>query len=90
MATELQRRRLSVEDYHRMGEAGIFQPGERLELLRGDVVTVPPSGHNHRGTINRLNRLLSAKFSDRAYVQVQSGVIVCDDSESRLCCQPFC
>ncbi|MBC5800841.1 MAG: Uma2 family endonuclease [Candidatus Eremiobacteraeota bacterium] len=64
-----------------MAQAGIFREGERLELLRGDIVKVPPIGDYHRGTVNRLTRVLSAKFGDRACVQVQNPVVVSDDSE---------
>ena len=28
-------RTFTAEEYHRMGEAGVFAPGERLELIRG-------------------------------------------------------
>ncbi len=81
MATELQRRPISVTEYHQMAEAGIFQPGERVELLRGDIVKMPPIGDHHRGSVNRLTRVLSAKFADRVYVQVQNPVVVGVDSE---------
>ncbi len=81
MATELQRRPISVDEYHRMAEAGIFRPGERVELLRGEIVTMPPIGDHHRGSVNRLTHVLSAKFADRVYIQVQNPVVVSDDSE---------
>lgn len=81
MAAELQRRNINVAEYHRMAEAGILRPRERVELLRGDIVKMAPIGDPHRGTVNRLTRLLSASFSDRACVQVQNPVVVGDDSE---------
>lgn len=80
MATLLQRRPITVDEYYAMAEAGILKPGERTELLRGEIVTVPPMGEPHRGSVNRLNRILHAHFADRAYVQVQSPVVVLDDS----------
>lgn len=80
MATELQRRPITVDEYHRMAEAGIFHPDERLELLRGEIVKVAAVGNRHRGTVNRLTRLLR-RFEDRAYIQVQNPVVVSEDSE---------
>jgi putative ABC transport system substrate-binding protein len=40
----LPRRALSVEDYHRMGEVGLFAPEEQLELIHGNLVTRAPIG----------------------------------------------
>lgn len=35
MATELVRRRITVEEYHKMAEAGILSKDERIELING-------------------------------------------------------
>ncbi len=51
--------RLTVEDYHRMGEAGILGPELRTELIEGEIVEMTPIGPSHGGTVNFLgNRLL--------------------------------
>jgi len=81
MATQLQRRAINVDEYHRMAEAGIFGPDERVELLRGDIVRMAPIGDQHRGSVNRLTRILSATFADRVCVQIQNPVVVSDHSE---------
>ena len=81
MALDVRRRPISVADYHRMFEAGVFRPDERVELIRGELIAVPPMGAPHRAAINRLNRLLTDRFNGRAVVQVQCPVIVSDDSE---------
>jgi Uma2 family endonuclease len=75
------RRPISVRDYHLMFEAGMFAPDERVELVRGDLIRVPPMGRPHQSAINRLNRLLTERFNGRAVVQVQCPVVVSDDSE---------
>jgi len=33
-----QRHRLTVRDYQRMGEAGIFHEDDRVELIEGEIV----------------------------------------------------
>jgi Uma2 family endonuclease len=81
MALDVRHRPISVSDYHRMFEAGVFRPDERVELIRGELIAVPPMGAPHRAAINRLNRLLTERFNGRAVVQVQCPVIVSDDSE---------
>lgn len=81
MVLDIRHRPISVADYHRMFEAGVFLPDERVELIRGALIAVPPMGSPHRAAINRLNRLLTERFNGRAVVQVQCPVIVSDDSE---------
>ncbi len=81
MALDVRTRPISVADYHRMFEAGVFRPDERVELVRGELIAVAPMGAPHRAAINRLNRLLTERFNGRAVVQVQCPVIVSDDSE---------
>jgi Uma2 family endonuclease len=80
MAVELQRRLFTVEEYDRMGEAGILGPHDRVELLRGEIVKKVTIGDRHRACVNRLIRILR-RFEDRAVVQVQNPVAVLDDSE---------
>jgi Uma2 family endonuclease len=81
MVLDVHRRRLSTADYHRMFEAGVFLPDERIELIRGELIAVPPMGAEHRSAMNRLTMLLTERFNRRAVVQVQCSVIFSDDSE---------
>jgi hypothetical protein len=36
--------RFTVEEYHRLGEAGILGEDDRVELLNGDLITMAPMG----------------------------------------------
>lgn len=38
----IQRHCLTVEQYHRMGEAGVFAPDARVELIDGEVIDRAP------------------------------------------------
>jgi len=78
---DIKRRPISVRDYQIMFEAGVFAQDERVELVRGELISVPPMGRPHQSAINRLTRLLTERFNGRAVVQVQCSVIVSDDSE---------
>lgn len=62
------RRRFTVEEYERMGEVGIFDPADRVELLDGEIVYRSPIGARHAGVVNRVNRLFNARLGDRALV----------------------
>jgi Uma2 family endonuclease len=70
----LTRRRFTVEEYHRMGEAGILAEDSRIELIAGDIVVREPVGARHAGTVDRLNRLWTSRLGDRAIVRVQNPV----------------
>jgi Uma2 family endonuclease len=74
MSTTLTTRRFTVEEYYRMAEVGILEPGERVELIEGEIVRMAAIGSPHSGTVIRLNRLLTAGAGDRALVSVQNPV----------------
>jgi len=75
------KRLLDVVDYHRMAEAGIFGPEERVELIEGVIVTVPPIGSEHAGLVMHLTRLLVDAVGDRGIVNVQNPVRLSRHSE---------
>lgn len=53
------RHRFTVDEYHKMGEAGIFGEDDRVELIDGEVVEMTPIGWRHAEAVNRLTALLS-------------------------------
>jgi Uma2 family endonuclease len=73
--------RFTVEDYHRMGEAGILGTDDRVELIEGQIVEMPPIGSPHGGTVNALIHLFSKTVGDRAIVAAQNPVRLSDISE---------
>lgn len=42
---EPRRHRITVAEYHQMGEAGIFDEDARIELLEGELFDMAPAGH---------------------------------------------
>ena len=64
----------SVEDYHRMGEAGIIAPDERVELLEGQVVPMSPIGYLHAVTVDFLTDWFGERVRRRAVVRIQGPV----------------
>jgi Uma2 family endonuclease len=75
------RRLLSVDDYHRMGEAGILNEGDRVELIEGELVEMAPIGSEHAAAVNDLTRLLIMAVGDRAVVSPQNPVRLDQHSE---------
>ena len=67
------RRRIDVEAYYKMAEAGILKPDDRVELIDGEIFDMVPIGSLHGGTTNRFNRLFARAAADGlAVVSVQS------------------
>ena len=50
--------KLTVEQYHRTGEAGILHADDRIELIDGELIRMAPIGSLHAGLVSRLARLL--------------------------------
>lgn len=71
-------RRITVEEYHAMGEAGIFSEDDRIELLDGHLIAMPPVGPAHSHGVNDLadlfNQQLYAFDDPPARVSVQNPI----------------
>ena len=81
MAMPLTRHRFTVDEYHRMGEAGIFDEDDRVELLDGEIVVMSPIGGPHVACVVRLNELLSRRVPEGIGVSVQNPVVLAERSE---------
>jgi Uma2 family endonuclease len=57
-------RRITVADFHRMVDAGIIDPDERVELLEGVLIAMPPVGEPHSWSIQELNRIITRALPD--------------------------
>lgn len=81
MSVQLLRRSFTVDEYHRMAQAGIFSEDDRVELLQGEIVTMAPIGSRHQACVDRLAGILSRLVAGRAIVRVQGPVRLDDHSE---------
>ncbi len=81
MAAQLLRRRFTVSEYHRMGQAGILGEDDRLELLEGEIVEMAPIGSRHQAVVDRLTSLFFNRVGDAAVVRVQGPVRLGEHSE---------
>ncbi len=58
-----------------MGEAGLFK-NQRVELMNGDVIVLPPQGKLHSQAVRRLNEYLVLNFYAKAFVSTQCPLIL--------------
>jgi Uma2 family endonuclease len=70
----------TVDDYHRMIEAGILQ-GRQVELLAGAVVDMSPETPIHYNTAKRSSRRLQTLFADLADVRFNGPITLPNVSE---------
>ena len=78
--TPYRRHQLTVDDFRKLGIAGVLKPDARVELLTGELIDMAPIGSRHAGIVAQL----AALFSDahpRALVWVQNPLSLPPDSE---------
>lgn len=73
--TMVQRRRFTRKEYHRMGEAGILGPDERVELVDGEIVLMGPIGDFHADETTQVAEVLPRAVGDRARLWVQNPLM---------------
>lgn len=74
--------RVTVDEYRRMGEAGVFLEGQRVELIEGEIVDMPPMGSRHAVVVTVLaDRLSTAASEVSAHVRIQLPLRLGADSE---------
>ena len=81
MGIPLTEHRFTVDEYHRMGEAGIFHEDDRVELIRGRIVQMSPIGPRHAGCVKYLGNTLVRLLGPRAVVGIQDPVITDAEGE---------
>jgi Uma2 family endonuclease len=74
-------RRWKRTEYDQLIDRGIFQPGERLELLGGQLIVREPQGGAHALGVELVAEALREAFGPAARIRVQLPVALDDESE---------
>ena len=72
MATVPKRRKFNVVEYYCMADAGILDEDDRVELIRGEIIEMPPIGPGHASKVDRLTAHFVTAFAGRANVRIQN------------------
>jgi Uma2 family endonuclease len=80
-SVQLNRHSFTVAEYERMGRAGIFSEDERVELVCGEIIEMPPIGERHAGCVGLLTQLITLRLKRKAVVWVQNPLRLDDYSE---------
>ncbi|MCX7096714.1 MAG: Uma2 family endonuclease [Methylococcales bacterium] len=71
----------NLDEWRRLGEAGIFPPESRLELINGEILEMAPIGFNHAGHLIRLLNYFAPLVGDKALLNAQNPLQLGDLSE---------
>ena len=69
------------EDYQKMAEAGVFAPGERVELIEGEIVEMTPQNRPHAVAVAVADEVLRPVFGASFHVRPQLPLALGPDSE---------
>jgi len=78
---ETRTRRFSRAEYERLIDLGVFQPGEAIELIGGELMVAEPQGAAHYTAILKTARALEAAFGPGWVVRTQGPIGLDEDSE---------
>src|SRR5262245_10026809 len=74
ISTEVRPHRFTVDEYHKMGESGIFYEDDRVELIEGEIVDMAPIGTSHASSVTRLLSLFGAVVAGKALISPQNPI----------------
>ena len=81
LTSDRKTRKFTVAEYYRMAEVGILGPEERLELIEGDIIVMPPIGPGHADNVNELNEVLAGYAPGRFRIGIQNPIHLDNGSE---------
>jgi Uma2 family endonuclease len=77
-----QRHLITVNEWQKMVAANAFSPENRIELINGEILEMPPIGFNHAGHLNRMTNLFAfVSVEKKAIISVQNPLQLGDLSE---------
>src|SRR5437899_8436970 len=80
--TGVRRRPWTRKEYYRAAECGVFKPGERLELLDGEILQkMSPQRPPHATVLTMTAVALGKAFGSGYYVRQQLPLVLNDESE---------
>jgi Uma2 family endonuclease len=79
--TEVRTRRWKRVEYERLIEGGFFPPGDRVELLGGQLIVAEPQGSGHFAAIRAVEEALRAAFGPGWEVRAQGPLALDEESE---------
>ncbi len=67
----ISKRLISSEEYHKMGEAGMLKPDEKIELINGEILNICPIESRHASIVEQIVELFLPRFTGKAIIRIQ-------------------
>ncbi len=77
----VQTKRWTRQEYDRMAELGLFSPGDRVQLIDGDILTMTPQNSPHAAAIGLVEAALRQILGPAHWIRIQLPLIIDPDSE---------
>ncbi|PMB51000.1 hypothetical protein CEN40_00335 [Fischerella thermalis CCMEE 5205] len=74
-------KRFTIDEYHRLIELGFLKEGDRIELIRGELIQMTAKGRSHTVCNSILCRQLDRILGDRAAIRGQDPITLPNQSE---------
>ena len=75
-------KRFTIDEYHRLIELGFLTEGDRIELIRGELLQMTAKGTPHTFCTTRLCRQLNRLLGDQAVIRGQDPITLPNQSEA--------
>lgn len=67
-------RLFTVDEYYKMAEVGILRPDERVQLIEGTIIDMPPGGPDHFSSVDWISELFRERLGSRVRIRVQGPI----------------
>jgi Uma2 family endonuclease len=81
IANGIKQRLITVAEYDKMIEHGIYNKYDRVELLNGVLIEKMSKGPKHAALNDSIGDWFREKLGDRAYIRLQNPIVLNDFSE---------
>lgn len=81
MTAQVEKRLFSIEDYHKMIDAGILTPDDRVELINGEIIIMSPIKSAHASIVDILSQELVVNLHQQATIRTQNPISISNHSE---------
>jgi Uma2 family endonuclease len=81
MALALMHHKFTSDEYAQMIATGIIAEDDRVELIRGEIITMSPIGPNHVNVVGLLTTMIARQTANDVLVHSQNPIWLPDDSQ---------
>jgi Uma2 family endonuclease len=74
-------KRFTIDEYHRLIQLGFLTEGDRIQLIRGELIQMAAKGTPHSVCSSILCRQLDRLLGDRAVIRCQDPITLINQSE---------